>query len=106
MPTSLYPGLPATDRANLETFYARVRPPGFWGRTAGEPAESRHAPARALGAALLTTAIGSLSLFLCMYGVVRLLVPMPGGGRLLAGVVLVPLWWRRTFPNDTASAPQ
>lgn len=80
---------PRTDPAVLAAFYRRVRPPGFWGRTAAAAGDDPRAPRRALMRALGHVARGGLALYLALYGAVRLLFPLPEGTRLGAVVALL-----------------
>jgi len=92
----------------LAEFYLRARPPGFWGPVARAVGASAEADARRLrrGAAAVVTC--AFSLFCLLVGVGTWLVgaPAPGGaafravwigGLFVAGVALVPVWWRLGF---------
>jgi len=80
---------PKTSPAVLAEFYRRVRPPGFWGRTAAAVGEDPRAPRRALVGALGRVVGDGLALYLALYGAVRLLFPLPGGTRIGAVVALL-----------------
>jgi Na+/proline symporter len=90
---------PRTAPATLEAFYRRVRPDGFWGRTAQRVGEAAAAPRRRFGRALRTTLVAAASLFLVLVGVGRLLIAPVGSSAALSvtlaslGVALVPVWW-------------
>jgi hypothetical protein len=81
--------------ARLDAFYARVRPPGFWGRS-----EAR----RALGRQLVAVAAAAGTLYGALLGAGVWLVgaPAPLGApralfvaaALAAAVALVPVWLR------------
>jgi solute:Na+ symporter, SSS family len=92
---------PPTDPRQLQAFYRRVRPPGWWGRTAARAGEDPREPRRRLAGVVLLAGLTAASLFLCLYGSARLLLPLPDGSRvaptlaLLLGLALVPQWWRR-----------
>jgi solute:Na+ symporter, SSS family len=79
---------PPTDPAVLGEFYRRVRPPGFWARTAAAAGDDPGAPRRALGRCLGRVARDGLALYLSLYGAVRLLFPLPGGTRIGAVLAL------------------
>jgi Na+/proline symporter len=93
-------------RASLLAFYARVRPPGFWGPIAAESEAGQDDGRRRLLRGLGATALASISVFCLLTGVGAWLVgsPAPLGwpgsaGSFtaivsLAGLGLVPLWWR------------
>jgi SSS family solute:Na+ symporter len=85
---------PANGEAVLDRFYARVRPPGFWGRTAARAGEAPGLPARVLGRRLVGVGVTAASLFLLLVGLGR--VALGEGGWWLAalGLALVPVWVR------------
>ncbi|TFZ03270.1 sodium:solute symporter family protein [Ramlibacter rhizophilus] len=89
-----------TQAHTLDAFYRRVRPLGWWGRTARRCGENPGAPLRGLVAPLRRAAGCALSLFTILYGLGKLLFPAPGEGLVAAwvalavGLALVPLWWR------------
>lgn len=94
---------PATPPARLDAFYGRVRPPGFW---AGSAARAGDRPAEVRGrlwSILATGGLAAISLYLCLYGVARLLLPHPNvpwafpAGSLGVGIVATPIWWRLAF---------
>ncbi|MCY1059751.1 hypothetical protein [Nannocystis sp. SCPEA4] len=91
---------PRAEPAVLAEFYRRVRPPGFWGRTAAALGEDPRASRRELARGLGRVVREGLVLYLALYGSVRLLFPLPGSGRLGAVVALaiaggLVLWARR-----------
>ena len=97
---------PPTDRQTLAAFYKQVRPAGWWRATAREAGEPVEEPARKLRSQAATTALTGLSLFLCLYGSARMLIPHPAVHGvipffvLLIGLALVPVWWRRGVGSD------
>ncbi|MDC0672719.1 sodium:solute symporter family protein [Nannocystis radixulma] len=91
---------PRAEPAVLAEFYRRVRPPGFWGRTAAALGEDPRASRRELARGLGRVVREGLVLYLALYGSVRLLFPLPDSGRLGAVAALViagglVLWSRR-----------
>ena len=78
-----------------------MRPPGGWASTAAHAGEDPREPRRRLARAVLLAGLTAASLFLCLYGSARLLLPLPDGSlvapvlALLLGLALVPQWWRR-----------
>lgn len=94
---------PANRDETLLVFYRRVRPVGVWPRASALAGDARRVPLARLGAESLTTALCAASLFACLYGAARLLLPHPERSpwvpavTLAAGAALVPLWWRRAF---------
>lgn len=91
---------PRTHDRVLVAFYQRVRPSGFWGRTARLAGDAPGAPRRALVRQLGATALTAASLFLLLIGIGRLLLQPPGAALLwsvtlaVLGLALVPFWWR------------
>lgn len=94
---------PPTDEATRVAFYQRVRPFGFWGRTARAAGEDPGRSRAQLGNRLALTATTAASLFLVLVGAGRLLIPAPGAAGwvswlyLAAGLALVPVWVRWGF---------
>ena len=103
---------PSTSDDVLKEFYHRVRPSGWWRRTASMVGADRGEPVRRLGRGLRTTVLTALSLFLALVGIGKILVPAPGQSGLLpylsliAAVALVPFWWRDAVGRDEISAEQ
>ena len=92
----------AEDRALLEQFYKRARPPGFWGPVAGETV---HADRRRLWVNLLAAAGTAFSIFCLLTGIGSWMVGSPAPAflpwrpvwialNLLVGAGTVPLWLR------------
>jgi len=86
-------------RAARIAFYERVRPAGWWPDAAAAVGESPGAPMRRLGREVIGVALTGASLYLALYGAVRLLL-LRSDGHLLApllaiaaGLALVPVWW-------------
>lgn len=105
---------PATDPDVLNAFYRRVEPDGAWGRTAARLGVDPKAPGQRLRTGLGMTLLTSASLFLLLVGVGQLLIQSPGRSLLapsamtVAGLALVPVWWRgglrrrwRPLPGET-----
>lgn len=92
--------LPGTADVTLRAFYARVRPAGFWGRTARGAGDDPAVARRRLGREVVVTLLAATSLLGALYGVARLLFPLPGGSALPAWAALCvaagasPFWWR------------
>ena len=94
---------PATRSSALRRFYQQVLPMGWWRRVAVDPATPVHDFGRRLRLITLMT----LSLFLTLIGMVRILIPLPwisplwGWSSLFGAILLAPLWWgalrARTF---------
>ncbi|MFQ5627645.1 MAG: sodium:solute symporter family protein [bacterium] len=101
---------PRTDENILVQFYKRVKPAGFWRNTAAlagaEPGQS----AKTLWQESKTTLLASLSLFLMLVGVGKLLIRSPVESSLwawiflIAAFALIPLWWRSALGEKKAGA--
>jgi len=89
---------PPTDDETLKAFYRRVRPFGWWRRTAVLCGDSGAAPLRALGRPAWATAAAAASLFGMLVGVGLLLFPAPGAAPAIAwlciaaALALLPAW--------------
>ena len=79
--------LPARDRAPMELFYRRVRPPGFWGPIAAVSDEHHSVPRARLWRGLSRTLTASLALFCALVGLGSWLV-----GSVPDGLPSQPLW--------------
>lgn len=94
---------PCDDTQTLDRFYRKVRPFGFWGRTASRCGVTRRESLKALGARLFAVAVTALSVYTLLIGVGRLLFPQPDGSPMLAwicvviGLVLMPVWMYLAF---------
>ena len=101
---------PPTDDATLVAFYRRVRPFGFWGRTARLSGEAAHGPLHALRQPAAALAACAASLFALLVGLGRLLFPAPDAGPVLTwscivlGLALLPVWLRRMRAHPPAPA--
>jgi hypothetical protein len=97
---------PANPSGVLDRFYARVRPPGFWGRTAARAGEAPGAPVRLLGRRMAGVGVTAASLFLLLVGLGRMALGDGGGWLAVAGLVLVPVWVREVRREDFVSHSQ
>ncbi len=104
---------PPTDQASRVAFYQRVRPFGWWKKTALAAGDDPNRGPRQLGNRLALTATTAASLFLVLVGAGRLLIPGPDASTAMslvylgAGLALVPVWVRWGFGADalTEDAP-
>ncbi len=91
---------PATDREALVAFYRRVRPFGWWSRTAASAGDQPDAPLTSLWRHARAAIACAASLFFLLVGVGRLLIGLPETsavwtwGLIVAGLACIPLWWR------------
>jgi len=96
--------LPGTEHKHLVAFYRRVRPPGWWRRTAAAAGRDPGEALRALRTGLLALAGCAASVYAWLAGGAKLLVQEEawlGGGLLLAvGCAAVPLWARALRASD------
>ncbi len=105
---------PRTEDGVLLSFYRRVRPFGFWTRTAALAGDRPRAPQEALAHRLRSVLVSGASLFLLLAGAGRLLIHPPQASvawtwaMLAVGSALVPVWWRelRTASHEEEAGPE
>ena len=91
---------PPTDSGVLLTFYRRVRPVGFWRRTARKAGDDPARPLRELGRGVRTTVLTAASLFAMLVGVGKLFIALPDQSLIVPlafivlGAGLVFFWWK------------
>ena len=90
--------MPGTEPARLIAFYDRVRPPGWWARTARAGHLDTRASRTEFRRNLLAVIAAAVSVFGWLLGLAQLLLqtasPIFCGALLLAGTLVVPIWWR------------
>jgi solute:Na+ symporter, SSS family len=97
---------PPTDQRMLDSFYRRVNPMGFWGRTAASVGHTPASPRAALWLRLRFTLFCAASLFLLLVGLGRLLIATPEVNQLwswvmvISGLAITPLWWKAAFVDE------
>ena len=100
------------DRTTLAAFYRRVRPVGFWGPVAREAGAAPDEGSRRLWRALAATGSCGLSVFCLLVGIGSWLADSPApawfpfdavwrGGLIVAGVALVPVWYRLGYRSPS-----
>jgi solute:Na+ symporter, SSS family len=100
---------PPTDQRVLDTFYRSVNPMGFWSRTAASVGHLPDSPRAALLLRVRYAALCSLSLFLLLIGLGRLLIAPPDASpawswaMVIAGLAITPMWWKAAFVDDEIS---
>ncbi|MFQ5677632.1 MAG: sodium transporter, partial [bacterium] len=91
---------PSTEANVLKEFYLRVRPLGFWRKTAALAGDDSGRSGQEFFKGLKTTALTSISLFCLLLGVGKLLFSVPGTSILgawmyvVVALALIPLWWQ------------
>lgn len=96
---------PPESPQRLRAFYARVRPPGFWGPVARAEGADPRADAVRLARSLVAVGLAAASLFCVLAGLGSWMLGSPApaflpdrtlwiGFLLVSGAGLVPLWWR------------
>ena len=105
---------PPTDASVLQAFYRRVRPPGWWARTARAAGDHPRAPLRALVHAARDALLCAVSLYALLAGLALLVIHGTGASpvawvALALGALLVPVWLRavrgeRGIGSDRAGA--
>jgi solute:Na+ symporter, SSS family len=97
---------PSTDEKVLKRFYTRVKPAGFWTKTAIATGNNPREPLVKLWKEIKAIFITAFSLFMMLIGMGKLIIPAPGQWILtpwffiLAALAAVPLWWDKAFEND------
>ena len=97
-----------TAEAVLVEFYKRVDPPGFWKRTAEKAGVDARRPVQAFQKGAYLTVTVSLSLYLLLVGLGKLILPAPGSSMayawlyMLLGVASAALWWQKLFSPNTS----
>jgi len=88
---------PGTEPDRLDAFYARVRPPGWWGHTARRTGETAAVSRNRLLRGLAAIGACAVSVYGSLIGITHLLLQRADGVTLLwlvAAVVAIPLWLR------------
>ena len=96
---------PATDIEILKRFYQKVKPLGFWRKTAAAVGDDPKNSVQELIKGAKSTIFTSLSLFLLLVGLGKLLIRLPDQSIvwpfvcLILGLSLIPLWWKSAVEN-------
>ena len=97
---------PKTDDDVLRRFYERVKPLGFWRRTAVLASEKPNQPIKRLLFGIKLTALAALTLYLLKVGIGKLIISPPGESMIppviytISGLLLIPLWWKGAFGKN------
>jgi Na+/proline symporter len=101
---------PSTDEKVLQQFYQKVRPLGFWRRTALAVGDDARHPVIKLLKEAKTTLFTAFSLFLLLIGVGKIMIPVPGQSKLwawlyiLASLAFLPFWWREAVGKKSPTS--
>jgi hypothetical protein len=94
-----------TAEMTLMEFYKRVEPPGFWKKTTEKLGVETCLPIKTFKEGAYLTITTSLSVYLLLLGVGKLILPNPHSAIAYSwiflglGILSVPLWWRKMFPK-------
>ncbi len=94
---------PRTDPEVLRKFFRKVKPVGWWSETEKTLGITDRRSLDNLKQSLATMGLCSLSLFLLLAGLGRLIVSPPGASLTLTllftagGLLLIPRWWKAAF---------
>ncbi len=101
--------MPGTERDKLVAFYERVRPPGWWPRTAARLGADPAAAPRAFVRGVVAIAACAVSVFSWLVGLGQLLLqtasPQASLGLVGLGALAVPLWWRALSARPARGRP-
>lgn len=95
-----------TDKGVLVNFYKRVKPAGFWKKTAVSAGDDPRVPTQNLIKEVKAIFLTAVSLFLMLIGVGKLLVPSPDQSVLIplayiaVAIVFIPLWWSKALEAE------
>jgi len=102
---------PPTRRDILSEFYRRVRPSGFWRKTAAALGHRPAVPVKKLIRGIRAIALTAISLFALKIGIGKLLFKIPGTSDILPivytiiGLALIPFWWKDLFRKEEDTPP-
>ena len=96
----------STDENVLVEFYKRVKPAGFWKKTAASAGDDPRVPIKNLIKEVKAIFLTAVSLFLMLIGVGKLLIPSPGQSILvplayiIVAILFIPLWWGKALEAE------
>ncbi len=102
---------PPTRSDILSEFYRRVRPSGFWRKTAAALGHRPAVPVKKLIRGIRAIALTAISLFALKIGIGKLLFKIPGTSDILPivytiiGLALIPFWWKDLFRKEEDTPP-
>ncbi len=100
---------PPTEQRVLSAFYQRVRPVGWWRKTATAHNEDGVIPLLRLRRDALMVVTGSVSLLFMLVGLGRLLIRAPGDSTLVSlvfvgiAIAAFPFWWSAVVNKDDSA---
>jgi solute:Na+ symporter, SSS family len=89
--------MPGTEPHRLQAFYQRVRPPGWWGRTAAALGERPEVARRRFSAAAFAIGAAAVSVYGTLVGAAQIIVGRAGLATILmltAALLALPFWMR------------
>jgi Na+/proline symporter len=100
----------STDENVMVEFYKRVKPAGFWKKTAVSAGDDPRVPIKNLIKEIKAIFLTAVSLFLMLIGVGKLLIPSPGQSILIplvfiaVAVLFIPFWWGKALEAEKIGA--
>jgi solute:Na+ symporter, SSS family len=97
-----------TEESVLAEFYRRVKPPGFWSKTAEKSGLDRSLPKKEFRHGAYMTITISLSVYLLLIGFGKIMFPMNSTSvivslvYIVAGLLSTLLWWRKMFSKKVS----
>ncbi|NOZ61867.1 MAG: Na+:solute symporter [Calditrichaeota bacterium] len=97
---------PETDEDILKKFYERVKPPGFWKKTALKVGADPKQSVREFREGIYLVLTTGATIFLLLIGIGKLLLPSPKESSfipwsiLLVGLASIGLWWKKIFGKN------
>ncbi len=91
---------PSTDKSTLREFYKRIKPFGFWAKTAADVGDDPKKPAQKLWRGVRAILLTALSLYCIKVGLGKIIFHLPDESYLfpifsiMFGLLIIPVWWR------------
>jgi len=91
---------PSTDKSTLREFYKRIKPFGFWAKTAAEAGDDPKKPTQKLWRGVRAILLTALSLYCIKVGLGKIIFHLPDESYLfpifsiMFGLLIIPVWWR------------
>ncbi|UBM62672.1 Na+:solute symporter [Candidatus Sulfidibacterium hydrothermale] len=107
---------PPTEQKILAAFYQRVSPSGYWRKTAKYIGENPENSIKELWSNIVVVTLSSITIFLLLVGISKLLFPQPGQSIYYPILLIVialgalPFWWKKawgkTVVNEKVVTPK